>query len=102
MYNFVYILSLFAVMAYTMGSAYAKDAEIHFIGNIVEPACDALLQTEDQRCKGFSQNTMNDQLGFKTKLNTGKVDTSINSLASVEVKRLNSQAEYANMIVKYR
>lgn len=101
------IMSFFFFMCSSLCFA-AESIEIHFIGNIVEPACDLFTLTEN-RC----QNMLNQSSLESTALNIDGFQSidevsqfieqySLTTLASIKLVQFAEHPDMGGLVVKYR
>ena len=86
----------------------AEGVEIHFIGNIVEPACDVFALTEN-RCQSILKQSGLDKValnieGFQSIDEVSRFieQYGLTTLASIKLVQFAEQPQMGSMIVKYK
>ena len=106
------IILIMVVSLLVSSFSFAEGAEVHFLGKIVEPACDVLMQREIHCQPIFKQNELNEvtveTVSFVSKEQIGRFLNQYaqksNARMSIELLNYNdtSHQNIGNLMVKYR
>ena len=107
--NYKHLFPIFLAVTCYSGCYAAESAEIHFVGNIVEPACEVTVQIDDLQCEQQVKSAGLERLASITQTETSfdalsawlNSNTS-SSFASMQLVAVEQNIHLGNLVVQYR
>ncbi|MFV5347563.1 hypothetical protein [uncultured Acinetobacter sp.] len=107
--NCKHLFPIFLAITCYSGCYAADGTEIHFVGNIVEPACEVTVQIDDPRCEQLVKSAGLERLASITQTETSFDALSVwlnsntsSSFASIQLVAVKQNIQLGNLVVQYR
>ncbi len=107
--NCKHLFPIFLAITCYSGCYAADGTEIHFVGNIVEPACEVTEQIDDPRCEQLVKSAGLERLASITQTETSFDALSVwlnsntsSSFASIQLVAVKQNIQLGNLVVQYR